>query len=288
MPSRPPTPFRSVQDKSPCDPLQQGTTEILRHGPDWPGTLLRKGVVETWDTRNLYLEGHVLLMSLQDSGFVMKHTNLEEWVAPHSISFFPSGTRLNSFHHQSFAYLMVVMEETAFAQDVGMAAPSLMTMQGMQDPVLSHLIASLVVLNQEEKPVIGLVEQIRRGLALRLMQAAGSSQPGALKGGLAAHQLRKILLYIEENLEKSLTIEDLATLIALSPTHFARAFRESTGQPPHRYITALRLDRSRDALQHPGVTLAEVATRYGFSDHSHFTRLFKDRFGITPSSYRRL
>jgi AraC family transcriptional regulator len=81
-----------------------------------------------------------------------------------------------------------------------------------------------------------------------------------------------------------LTIETLAREAGLSPTHFARAFKESVGRAPHQHLMTLRLDRARRLLDVPGAALSDVAVRTGFADQAHFTRFFKRQFGVTPGA----
>jgi AraC family transcriptional regulator len=85
----------------------------------------------------------------------------------------------------------------------------------------------------------------------------------------------------------NLTVEYLARQVDLSPAHFARAFKETTGRAPHRYLLTLRLEWARRLLDVANPVLSEIALRTGFSDQSHFTRLFKREFGITPGAVLR-
>ena len=73
----------------------------------------------------------------------------------------------------------------------------------------------------------------------------------------------------------------------LSPTHFARAFKETMGRAPHQYLLALRLERARRLLETTRATLSDIAQRTGFADQAHFTRLFKRVFGTTPGALAR-
>jgi AraC family transcriptional regulator len=92
---------------------------------------------------------------------------------------------------------------------------------------------------------------------------------------------------IEAALDARLTVETLAHGVGLSPAHFARAFKESLGRPPHQYLLALRLERARRLLETTNASLSEIAQRAGFADQAHFTRLFKRAFGVTPGTLAR-
>jgi AraC family transcriptional regulator len=79
----------------------------------------------------------------------------------------------------------------------------------------------------------------------------------------------------------------LAELVNLSLFHFARAFKQSFGVPPHRYHSARRMDRARSLLQRPALSVTQIAAQTGFRETSSFTRAFRRFTGLTPTEYRR-
>jgi AraC family transcriptional regulator len=107
------------------------------------------------------------------------------------------------------------------------------------------------------------------------------------RGGLAAWQLRRVTDLMEADLSADVTLSDLASACGLSVSYFARAFRQSMGQPPHQWLLAQRIARARTLMSSPGVPLADVALACGFADQSHFTRVFKNVVGASPAHWRR-
>ena len=93
--------------------------------------------------------------------------------------------------------------------------------------------------------------------------------------------------YIEEQLDASPSLEQMAAVARLSPYHFARQFKTATGLPPHQYLIARRVERAEQLLRTGGdFSLAEVAAYAGFSDQSQFSRHFKRLIGVTPRHFR--
>lgn len=92
---------------------------------------------------------------------------------------------------------------------------------------------------------------------------------------------------MRNRLADSLSIEELAHAAGLSPFHFARQFKVSTGHPPHDYLVRLRIDRAQELLRENsrGWTMAGIARECGFSDQSHLARHFKRVLGITPGEF---
>ena len=92
--------------------------------------------------------------------------------------------------------------------------------------------------------------------------------------------------YIEDQLDASPTLEQMAAVARLSPYHFARQFKTATGLPPHQYVIARRVERAKQLLQGGGdLSLAEVAAHAGFSDQSQFCQHFKRLVGVTPGQF---
>jgi AraC family transcriptional regulator len=105
--------------------------------------------------------------------------------------------------------------------------------------------------------------------------------------GLSPRRLKAVLGYIGEHLHAALTLRDLAAVAHLSPYHFARRFKESTGLPPRQYIIARRIERAKQLLRgEDDLSLAQVAARTGFWHQGHFTRHFKRLVGVTPRRFR--
>jgi AraC-like DNA-binding protein len=108
------------------------------------------------------------------------------------------------------------------------------------------------------------------------------------RGGLAPWQAHRAKALMDTNLGAKLPLSQLAEECGLSTRHFARAFRQTTGVPPHRWLLGRRVDRAKDLLRDPALSLAEVALACGFADQSHFTRMFTTVVGVTPGLWRRM
>jgi len=104
---------------------------------------------------------------------------------------------------------------------------------------------------------------------------------------LSRAKLRAVIEYVDEHLDASLTLEHIAAVAHLSAYHFSRQFKVATGQPPHQYVIARRVERAQQLLQQDrDLSLAEIAASAGFSDQSHFSHHFKRLIGVTPGRFR--
>jgi len=107
------------------------------------------------------------------------------------------------------------------------------------------------------------------------------------RGGLAGGALRRVRAYIDGHIGERISLDELARQAGVSRFHFARQFRLSTGESPMGYLRRVRIERSKSILQTRDATIAEVAARLGFSDQSHFTRIFGRLVGVSPGSFAR-
>ena len=104
---------------------------------------------------------------------------------------------------------------------------------------------------------------------------------------MAWRQLNLVCEYIEVNLHQSLTVTELATVAGLSPTHFNRLFRQTTGQSPYRYVRRQRLDQAERLIVETQLPFRDIARSLGFSDQSHLNRMLRADRGLTPGQLRR-
>jgi AraC-like DNA-binding protein len=105
--------------------------------------------------------------------------------------------------------------------------------------------------------------------------------------GLAPWQIRKVRTYIAANLETTLSIGDLAALVRLSRFHFSRAFKDTFGDTPHRYVLRRRIEHAQGLMLTTETTLAEIALECGLVDQAHLGRSFRRIVGETPAAWRR-
>lgn len=134
-----------------------------------------------------------------------------------------------------------------------------------------------------------MVESLANVLSVHLIRyILGSRQLKARKESvLPRRKLNTVIEYIMENLESSLTMEQMAAVTHLSIYHFARQFKTTTGLPPHQYVIARRVERARQILREDDeISLAQVALRVGFSDQSQFHFHFKRIVGVTPRQFQ--
>jgi AraC-like DNA-binding protein len=132
------------------------------------------------------------------------------------------------------------------------------------------------------KQIDTLRDDLQRENLLLREQAAGT------RGGLAPWQLKRAEALMSENLSVQVPLGQVAEECGLSVRHLARAFRQSTGVPPHRWLLDRRVERAKELLPNSKLSLSDVALACGFGDQSHFTRTFTAAVRLSPGVWRRL
>jgi AraC family transcriptional regulator len=155
------------------------------------------------------------------------------------------------------------------------------------DPIYSILINRMLNECEQGSPSGPLfVEGAMLMMAAALMKPA-SQASGPATGGLAPWQIRRSVEHLRSNLTATVSLSDLASGVGLSPFHFARAFKKSTGTPPHRYLVRLRIERACDLLARTGMSVSEIALEVGYESSQSLARAFVAELGVNPSRWRR-
>ncbi len=154
------------------------------------------------------------------------------------------------------------------------------------------LLCGLSELCRQAQQQDNLFDLFAEGWALQALAhvariAGGSGDaPAAVRGGLAPRARARVDMYIRENLAQPLALEELARVAGLSKRHFLRAFAESVGVAPHRFVVGLRIEEAKRQLAATAKPVTHIALDCGFSHAQHFSSSFRKAAGMTPLEYR--
>lgn len=129
--------------------------------------------------------------------------------------------------------------------------------------------------------VEGLLMQI-----VAMMMATAERPLPIPRGGLAPWQLTRVTEHLHARHAEAVSLAELAALVGLSVFHFARAFKISTGLPPHRFQTAIRMERARLLLATTSRPVTEIAFALGYDSSQSFARAFRAAHALSPTRFR--
>jgi AraC family transcriptional regulator len=112
--------------------------------------------------------------------------------------------------------------------------------------------------------------------------------PAVVRGGLAPWQLQRATEIMRTNLDGQISLAQIAGECKLSVSHFVRAFKQTEGQPPYRWLLQQRIEAAKELLLHSGLPMVEIALKCGFADQACFIRAFRKLLNVTPGEWRRM
>jgi AraC family transcriptional regulator len=159
---------------------------------------------------------------------------------------------------------------------------------GLTDPVVTHLVASLLPTFEQPHQASALfLEYVTLALCVHLLQRYGNLSPIRVPGGLSPLQLKCCKDLIAGNLGDDLSLAQVAAQCDLSREHFSRTFKITTGLTPHQWRQICRIDAVKQLLTGSSRSIADIALTCGFADQSHLTRVFGRIVGTSPGQWRR-
>lgn len=179
----------------------------------------------------------------------------------------------------------VFFKQTAAALEVDPDRVELVGQQGRIDPTLRHIGMALrdgLRGGRGGDAMYG--EALSTALAVHLLREYGgiAVRPERAHAGLSREKLMCAIEYIQNELDKDLKVSAIANAVHMSPFHFTRLFKRSTGQTPYRFVIRARANKAKELLTSGKFSIIEIAHRLGFADQSHLTRHLKRIFGVTP------
>jgi AraC-like DNA-binding protein len=219
-------------------------------------------------------------------------------VAPHTVLFNPAREYLFLRKRKSQArcrMLLLTIPPAILNRANGSELPDVHLSQqiGLDDAIIGQTLSALQ--QEVESPGPNSASYID-GLVMLLLNrlvrcasnlAAPLVRPKFAKGGLAHWRLKQALQLLESDSAKAPLLSEIAQSINLHPTSFCRAFKQSTGVPPHRYLLVHRTNQAKKMMEDRNLTLTQIAMDCGFSSSSQFSAAFKRIVGMPPRAFRR-
>lgn len=276
---------------------QDGTSYIFAKFLSWPGVKVGHGRLLPGAATNNHLNRHHIFIPLAGS--------YEASMAPASggviyskrtvgqASIVPAGQQFSAYWKDELEDLAIHLDPDFVARQASELVQTdnvdLIAACEVSDPLVHQIGRSLAAEVDAGAPAGSIyAESLVNTLVAHLLRHHSSAgerfQP--YLGGLPKHKLRRVTEFIEENLERDLTLAEIAGIAELSPFHFTRSFKQATGSTPIQFLTQRRIDLAKRLLVESEAPIVEIGLRAGFKNQSHFTTLFRKVTAMTPRAYR--
>jgi AraC family transcriptional regulator len=132
------------------------------------------------------------------------------------------------------------------------------------------------------------VDALKNALSMHILHRYCAQKPKLrdFENGLDPRKLQIVIDYINDHLYRDLHLAELANLVQMSSYYFCRLFKQSTGITPHQYMTKCRIEKAKQLLKIPELSIAYISQEVGYKDQSHFSKTFGKIVGVTPKKYR--
>jgi AraC family transcriptional regulator of arabinose operon len=124
--------------------------------------------------------------------------------------------------------------------------------------------------------------------ALLLNLSYSSFRYDTFSNDLSSERIEQVLKYIETNWQKNIGLDEMASLMKITPQYFCKLFKDAIGKTPYEYLITYRLQKSKEIMADKKLLISEVSNRAGFNDTSYFCAVFKKYEGITPKQFREI
>jgi AraC family transcriptional regulator len=262
----------------------------------WNDVLLEQHRLPSSELADLTYKRHVVAINIGHSStweFKKEGQFRRFFKARGAISFFPSHQPFSGrlkVERGVFANVLFLALDPVFVRRVaeGLELDSdrieLIEKRRSTDPTLHHIAMALRAGVQSGAVDRMYGEALSTALAVHLLREYGAAVLGPKRGygGLPRAKLVRAVEYIQDHLDTDLTVSRIAQAVYISPYHFTKLFKQSTGQSPHQYVVEARVRKAKELLTKGKFTISEAAYHVGFVDQSHLTRHFKRVFGLPP------
>ena len=251
----------------------------------------------TWlESRELLPRDALLLtIDLQPGGWRQQADSWRGVAQRHSIHLHGLQEPLRLRVRGRFEILAMLIDRTALGEfeDDGASCrlDAIARHPGTIDPIIGALGATIAIALQEpEAATTRYLDHLALATIGKVVAAYSGvdSAPPAHRGGLAPWQERRAKELLADCIATDLSMTEIARECRLSRGHFGKAFKRTTGQSPHAWLTQHRVETAQAFLRRTDQSLAEIALACGFWDQSHLTRVFHKVTGASPGQWRRM
>jgi AraC family transcriptional regulator len=218
-------------------------------------------------------------------------------IGPRRICVTPAETAAQWQHSGHPEILQVYLRDSVYATAVNemygcdASAAEIVPRFAVLDPLLEQLAIGIVTALRDGSVRDGLyVDTLAQMMAVHLARHHSSKSSrlrAPVERPVSNVKMRRLVDFIDENLDRDLSLESMAAEAEISPLYLPHAFKVAVGHSPHQYVLQRRIQKARSLLTSTDSPIADIALAVGFSSQSHLSNWFRRLVGVSPASYRR-
>ncbi len=270
---------------------------IFYRTTEWDGVKLVHWRVNAGELVETVFDRHEISLPVTGTFTTTKHTASGNrritHRAPGNMCLVPSGQPVSIDWGNEAECITMVVEPTLVSRAAAESSyggyVELKEVYDENDPLIWQIGLALLAESEAQEPAGRLyAESLTNTLAFHLFRHynVGKAQLASSVGGLTGRKLRLATEFIHAHLAEDVTLAEIAETVDLSPYHFARAFKRTTGLTPQQYLMERRIERAKDLLAKADLPIVEVSAQVGFKNQSHFTTFFRRYTSVTPKVWR--
>lgn len=273
--------------------LSPSALERLALSCAWDGIRVLQLRTEPHEVPPGHLVNHLVTMNLGGESTCESNFDGDGWqtyrTPHHGIAVCPALVPFAARCHDARDLLLVEIAPGFVRAALGaeLGARPLTPTVGAQDEFAKHVLLALAAEARRGEADASRVraESLGTALVAHLLDREERPRPPPV-AALASPKLRRVLDYIAAHLDGPLTLRQLAQIVDMDLFRFVRAFKQSTGLSPHRYVLQARISLAKELLRDRRLSITEVALRTGFATPSHFSVTFRRLVSVTPRAFR--
>lgn len=260
----------------------------------WPGVLIERYQIpeQGSSVQEICYAHHTVIIQAAGNALVSS-TNLarNQIVSPDEIIIFPRGLPFSARADGANDFITIHLDSALLAragwESINPDRVDLIPQLKIHDSNISQL--GRMLLNEAEANAAAsalCAESLATVLSVHLLRNYSRVKVGERRGGLPPYRRKRVIEYLHAHLDTDITLTELAAVADISPYHFARAFKQSTGYTPFQYLTKIRIERAQSLLIETELPIVEIAHLTGFASQSHLNKVFAKLTHTTPGQYR--
>lgn len=280
-----------------CRPLVETAPTLSSASTLWSGILLEQHSVTDFEAEEICPLKHTISLQLNSPITVERKLNgkfRELTLLPGQFNIFPAWT-FHTARAKGVAHFLSISFEPAYLHCIAPEIQGLDRLEFISEWALNDRLVEGICIALKSEIEAGALggklygESLFAALAIHLIRKYSVKTPrfSEAQGRLSKTQLRRAIEFFHEHAGKPISLRETANAVGLSPYHFVRMFKNSTGCTPHQYLIRCRVEKARHLLLCSRMNLAQIALQVGFCDQSHLTAHFRRVLGVTPGEYAR-